>query len=302
MEANSRSPALSRSQPNDGAVYQVALQFISQENTGQMLRITSVRDGPGIDMLRQKLKKVVSTRTDPFWMLNHAQQAVTSPPQTVTGEPIERWFGVLLSQTSSPWSTRFIWRATGATEDHVSGLHRCAEAGIGSGTSARGVSYHRYSNEYSLHFVNEAKYRQVQVGDDRIEILFVLRDLPSTVAAGNGISGTWKGLLQRSRPCGKGLSRLTHADIRRSPSITVSGVRSTAITWKSSRGNSYPAGSRSSPQAWSSTSASRRSNPTSGCSIGAIASPAINKKTRWRGSRTSPSTEAPLYCVNRNNR
>ena len=45
--------AISRTQsirPTDGAVYQVALQIVSQEDTGPMLRITSVKDSQGIDI------------------------------------------------------------------------------------------------------------------------------------------------------------------------------------------------------------------------------------------------------------
>jgi hypothetical protein len=40
---------------------------------------------------------------------------------------------------------------------------------------------------------DRAKFRVVKVSEDETLIYFVLHDLPSTVAAGHGISGTWKG-------------------------------------------------------------------------------------------------------------
>ena len=48
--------AIARTQsirPTDGAVYHVALQIVSQENTGQMLRITSVTDSQGLDIFER---------------------------------------------------------------------------------------------------------------------------------------------------------------------------------------------------------------------------------------------------------
>lgn len=43
---------------------------------------------------------------------------------------------------------------------------------------------------------DKAKFRDLQIGDKQISIYFVLQGLPSTVAAGNGIAGTWNGLVQ----------------------------------------------------------------------------------------------------------
>jgi hypothetical protein len=43
---------------------------------------------------------------------------------------------------------------------------------------------------------DKAKVRDLQIGDKQISIYFVLQGLPSTVAAGNGIAGTWNGFVQ----------------------------------------------------------------------------------------------------------
>jgi hypothetical protein len=43
---------------------------------------------------------------------------------------------------------------------------------------------------------SKAKFRDLQIGEKQISIYFVLKGLPSTVAAGNGIAGTWKGFVQ----------------------------------------------------------------------------------------------------------
>lgn len=40
---------------------------------------------------------------------------------------------------------------------------------------------------------SRAKFREVRIGDEQVSLYFVLKGLPSKVAAGNGISRTWHG-------------------------------------------------------------------------------------------------------------
>ena len=123
----------------------------------------------------------------PFLDAESARQAVTI--LTRMSEVNRRWFGVLPPDIKS---LQYTFHLAGKESQKITYQDYIDAQSWYREWYAEGISYTGAARVLAA-LRERAKYRQVQVGDDRVEIHFVLRDLPSTVAAGNGISGTWKG-------------------------------------------------------------------------------------------------------------
>jgi hypothetical protein len=183
--------ALSRTQPvtfAQGQIYKVELQVISQGDAGKMLRIASVKDSQGNELL----EKVMGD--DP-----RARPLVDAQTEAKAREILGRVAEVNCYWLEGPskditaFSYTFHLNGQNPREityqDYINGESWYPEW-YGKGISYTGAARVLKSLR------DKAKFRELQIGDKQISIYFVLQELPSTVAAGNGIAGTWNGFVQ----------------------------------------------------------------------------------------------------------
>ncbi len=186
--SDSKDFALPRTQPTtlrEGGDYQVELRVTSHEDVGKMLRIANVHDSHGQDVSDQVLGD--DPRARPF---------VDDETAAKAREILDR-----VAEANRYW-----FRSPSDDIDSFSYTFHLA------GKEQRKITYEDYRNARSWHrewypkgisytggarvltsLRTRAKFREVQIGDQQISLYFVLKGLPSKVAAGNGISRSWHG-------------------------------------------------------------------------------------------------------------
>ncbi|MGA2255949.1 MAG: carboxypeptidase-like regulatory domain-containing protein, partial [Thermoguttaceae bacterium] len=183
--------ALSRTQPvtfAQGQSYKVELQVISQGDAGKMLRIASVKDSQGNELR----EKVVGDdpRARP---LVDAQTAAKAREILDRVAEVNRYWLAAPSKDITAFSYTFHLKGQDPREityqDYLNGTSWYPE------WYGKGISYTGAARVLTS-LRNKAKFRELKIGDKQISIYFVLKGLPSTVAAGNGIAGTWHGFAQ----------------------------------------------------------------------------------------------------------
>jgi len=193
--------ALRRTQPltfEQGEHYQVTLQITAPGNNGRMLRITSVKDSQGRDVRA----KIVADdpRARPFVDNETAQRAREILDRVA--EVNRYWFRALSEDVRS---FSYTFHLAGQKpfkltyQDYVNARSWHRE------WYPKGISYTGGARVLTS-LSRRARFRLVQIDENQITIYFVLQGLPSTVAAGNGLRGTWKGFFRTKM--NEGLIRL----------------------------------------------------------------------------------------------
>jgi hypothetical protein len=184
--------ALPRTQPftlQQGQDYQVLLQITAKGSAEKMLRIARLTGSQGRDVLQAVLGD--DPRARPFVDEETAKQARQILDRA--GEVNRYWFRAISEDVRSFSYTFHL--ADGEPrkityDDYVEAKSWYRE------WYPKGISY-TGGARVLVSLRDRARFRQVELGDDEITIYFVLADLPSTVAAGNGLAGTWRGFFSQ---------------------------------------------------------------------------------------------------------
>jgi hypothetical protein len=170
---------------DEGEDYRVVLQVATREGTGKMLRIASVNDSLGRDVLAQVIGN--DPRARPY-----VDEAAAEKAREILDRLAEvnrYWFrGPSDKVKSFSYSFHLAGKEPrGIThQDYVDAKSWYRE------WYPKGISYTGGARVLAS-LRGRARFRDLQMDDEQIAIYFVLKHLPSTVAAGNGIAGTWSG-------------------------------------------------------------------------------------------------------------
>ena len=178
--------ARSRTQPFtlQSRQYHAILRVTSQEGTGRMLRIASIKDSEGRDA-----EGILGD--DP-----RARPFVDEKTAAKAREILDRvaavnryWFG---GPADDVKSFSYTFHLAGEEPREISYQDYLDAEGWHREWYPKGISYTGAARVLTS-LRSRAKFRDVEIGDQQISIYFVLDGLPSTVAAGNGIAQTWRG-------------------------------------------------------------------------------------------------------------
>lgn len=191
---------IARSQPftlSMAGPYRLVLRDESDRERGVGVLEIVALDGPGGDLADE------AVGDDPL----------ARPPVPEAEQERGREFLRRMAEANRDW----LGPAPGAIRSYSYRFRFAGEEGttyeVGRGEPVPGVLRRGISHYSAIHHLaahpESATFRQVNVGDDRIELAYTLRE-PIGISAGNGVSGTWRGFF--SRPLREG--RLT-LDTRR---------------------------------------------------------------------------------------
>jgi len=184
--------ALPRTRPftlDEGEDYQVVLQIRSQENAERMLRIASLKNSQGRDVLEQVLGD--DPRARPFVDEELARQARKILSRAA--EVNRYWFRALSDDVKS---FSYTFHLADNEPRNITYKDYLEAKSWYREWYPKGISY-TGGARVLVSLRERAEFRQVELGDDEIAIYFVLQGSPSTVAAGNGIAGTWRGFFSQ---------------------------------------------------------------------------------------------------------
>lgn len=169
----------------EDAAHEMVLQITSSKETGKMLRIASIRDSQGQGVLDKVLGD--DPRARPF-----VDSDTTAKAREVLDRAAEAnryWFRAL-SQDVKSFSYTF--HLAGSEPRKITYKDYTEATSWYREWYPKGISY-TGAARVLISLREKARFREVKIGDDEISLYFVLQGLPSTVAAGNGLSGTWSG-------------------------------------------------------------------------------------------------------------
>jgi protocatechuate 3,4-dioxygenase beta subunit len=191
-----------------GEQYELTLQIVSDEATGQMLRIACARDSHGQDVLDK------ISHDDPRALPFLSGQLAANAREVLSrmAEVNKCWFG---GRPSDVKSLEYQFHLADGEPRRITEQDYSDAKSWYREWYAKGISYTGAARVLAS-LRDRAKFRQVQRDEEQVTIYFVLQDLPSTVAAGNGIAGTWKGFFNA-----KMLEGVLQVDARRYTPISI---------------------------------------------------------------------------------